>query len=84
VIWFTRSSLQNQGFEVGKVGGCTFQNVGENWIPIASSIKLRYFSEANPVLTILMLIFSPIDGLVSLMSFKRNQVVTVDYEHKRN
>ncbi|MGY0035940.1 retropepsin-like aspartic protease [Pedobacter sp. NJ-S-72] len=48
----------------------------------ASTLSLGTFSEANPVLTIFDVDFGPIDGLVSLMSFK-NQVVTVDYEHKK-
>lgn len=48
----------------------------------ASSLVIGTYTEGKPVLTIFDVDFGPIDGLISLMSFK-NQVVTMDFENKR-
>lgn len=48
----------------------------------AASLTIGSFTETNPVLTIFDVDFGPIDGLISLMSFKK-QVVTLDYTNKQ-
>jgi predicted aspartyl protease len=48
----------------------------------AQTVTLGNFAEHNPVLTIFDANLGPIDGLISLMSF-RNQPFTIDYTNKK-
>jgi hypothetical protein len=48
----------------------------------AETVALGNFVERNPVLTIFDVNLGPIDGLISLMSFKE-QPFTIDYTHKK-
>jgi len=47
----------------------------------ATSLKLGSIAENNPLLTYIDVDFGPIDGLISLMTFK-NQPFTIDYSNK--
>lgn len=46
------------------------------------TVTIGNFTEPNPVVTIFDVNFGPIDGLISLMSFK-NQPLTIDYTNKK-
>lgn len=62
-----------------------FRATGEKLIaPLydAQTVALGSFTEQNPVLTIFDVNFGPIDGLISLMSF-RKQPFTIDYTDKK-
>ena len=48
----------------------------------AQTVTLGSFIEKNPVLTIFDVNLGPIDGLISLLSFKE-QPITIDYTHKK-